>query len=160
MRAPKPRVSWAKMKSLLVAWVVLVGMLLPVQAGINAEFKRHAGHPVFAAVLNFCVGLFALALIVVLTRVSFPSPSRVAGAPWWSWLGGLMGATLVVTAIVAVPRLGASLLVAGLVAGQLFSSLLIDHFGWVGYAVRPITWSRGLGAILLMIGTLLIERGR
>ena len=137
-------------------------MILPLQSGINAELRRHTGHPLWAAVTNFGVGLFVLSVVdaVMVAEMGIPMPSleRLGQAPLWSYLGGICGASLVLTAVIAAPKLGAALLVACLVAGQLGSSVVIDHFGWVGYSVRPISGGRILGLLLLVVGVVLIER--
>jgi transporter family-2 protein len=145
-------------KVLLALFVVAVGAILPLQAGINAELRRHLGHPLLAAVVNFLVGILALASTVAIAGVRMPALAEARAAPPWAWAGGLCGATLVVTAVVAAPRLGAVVLVAGLVVGQLVASVLIDHFGWVGFPVRPISAARVLGIVLLTGGLLLVQR--
>ena len=146
------------MRALLIALAVGVGMILPLQSGINAELRRPPGHPLWAAVTNFGVGLFVLSVVVAVMGIPMPSLERMGQAPLWSYLGGICGASLVLTAVIAAPKLGAALLVACLVAGQLGSSVVIDHFGWVGYSVRPISGGRILGLLLLVVGVVLIER--
>ena len=69
----------------------------------------------------------------------WPSTGSLAGAPWWVWVGGLLGAFYVLGSVVAAPKLGAATLVAVILAGQAFASLLVDHFGWVGFEENPIT---------------------
>lgn len=135
-----------------------VGLLLPLQAGINASLRKYLAHPLWAGVGNFTVGLLAIVLIALLTRVPAPALGHLAHAPWWAWLGGLLGATLVVTSLIAAPVLGAALLIACLVGGQLVSSVVIDHMGWAGYPVKPIDAGRVIGVILLIAGVLLIQR--
>ena len=146
------------MRALLIALAVGVGMILPLQSGINAELRRHTGHPLWAAVTNFGVGLFVLSVVVAVMGIPMPSLERMGQAPLWSYLGGICGASLVLTAVIAAPKLGAALLVACLVAGQLGSSVVIDHFGWVGHSGRPISGGRSLGLLLLVVGVVLIER--
>ena len=145
-------------KILLIAMMIGVGMLIPVQAGINAEFRRHAGHALWAGTLNFAVGLAAILLVSMLSRIPVPSPGAVLAAPTWAWIGGFLGATLVVTSVIAAPRLGAALLIACLVAGQLISSVIVDGFGLVGYPLRPLNMERILGVLLLLGGVWLIQR--
>ncbi len=147
------------MKSLLLLLMLGAGMVVPLQAGLNAEFRRHAGHPLWAGLLNFMVGLAAIVLVLVLMRVSPPSATRLAAAPSWAWLGGLCGATMVVSAVVSAPHLGAAALVAALVCGQLMASVVLDHFGAVGYEVRPVTVQRVVGVGLLIAGVVLVQRG-
>jgi transporter family-2 protein len=69
-----------------------------------------------------------------------------------------MGAFFVTMTIVAVPRLGAMSVMALLIAGQMAVSLVLDHFGWLGVQVHPITPWRILGAALLFAGVVLIRK--
>ena len=41
----------------------------------------------------------------------------------------------------------------------LIGSLVMDHYGIVGYSVRSISTGRVAGAVLLLVGVLLINRG-
>jgi bacterial/archaeal transporter family-2 protein len=68
-----------------------------------------------------------------------------------------MGAFYVVGSIVAAPRLGAVTLVALILAGQAVASLVVDHFGWVGFAEHPISPGRLLGVALVAAGVALVR---
>ncbi|NBX40857.1 MAG: EamA-like transporter family protein, partial [Gammaproteobacteria bacterium] len=91
---------------------------------------------------------------------SAPLPSReqLVSVPVWAWAGGLLGALYVSVANFAGPRLGALLLLALAVSGQMFAAILVDHYGLLGYAVQPASTQRLLGAALLLGGLLLIAR--
>ena len=43
-----------------------------------------------------------------------------------------------------------------IIAGQLVAGVLIDHFGWVGFAVHSINAWRVLGIALIMGGVWLV----
>jgi transporter family-2 protein len=146
------------MKTLIALLTMAVGMLVPTQAGINFTFRDHAGHALIAGLLNFSLGLTLVLGLTLALRVPWPSASMLAGAPWWSWVGGACGATMVMVSIFAAPRLGAALMVACFVTGQLLMSVVLDHFGWVGYEVRPITAMRITGLGLLLAGVFMIQR--
>ena len=143
---------------ILVLLAVLVGLILPVQAGVNAQLRLTVGHPLNAAFVSFAVGTLALALFLVLARVPLPNARTVALAPGWHWIGGGLGAVYIAAAIVLAPRLGAATLIASVVTGQMLSSLVLDHFGWVGFAQQPLTLARFAGAILVVAGVALIRR--
>ena len=49
-------------------------------------------------------------------------------------------------------------LVAAIVTGQMMASLILDHFGWVGFPQQSITPTRFVGALLVIGGVLLIQR--
>jgi len=76
---------------------------------------------------------------------------------WWAWTGGFFGAVYIAISIFLVPRLGAAFFVALLVAGQMLASVAFDHFGALGLSEHPIDIPRLIGAVLLVIGVVLIR---
>jgi bacterial/archaeal transporter family-2 protein len=143
---------------LLLLLAVAAGVLLPIQAGVNAQLRTALGSPVAAALVSFVVGTAGLVLVTLALRTPLPLRSAWAASPWWQWTGGLIGAVYVLASIVLAPRLGAATLVAAVVAGQMLSSVLLDQYGLVGFPVHPISAVRLLGAGLVIVGVLLIQR--
>src|ERR687887_74601 len=80
------------------------GAMLPVQAGVNAQLARFVGGPVRASFVSFLVGTIALLALSVAILKPLPSGSKLGTAPWWVWVGGLLGAFYVVGVIVSAPR--------------------------------------------------------
>lgn len=132
------------------------GVVLIVQVGVNTTLRSALGEPVVAALISFLVGSVALVGFLLLSRTSWPARAQWVEIPWWAWFGGILGAFYVVSTIVVGPRLGAAALLALIVLGQLVTSLLVDHFGWLGFPQHPVTALRLLGALLLFGGMLLI----
>ena len=138
-----------------VLFAVGAGAMLPLQFGINAQLAEWIGSPIRAALVSFAVG--TAALLVVALAVARGWSDRAGDAPWWVWIGGALGAFYVLGSIVAAPRLGAVTLVAVILAGQTLASLLVDHFGWVGFAEREITAGRIAGVALVAAGVALVR---
>ncbi len=134
------------------------GAALIVQVGVNTTLRGALSAPVLAALLSFVVGSVALAAFLLVSRTEWPGRAQWGAIPWWAWLGGILGAFYVVSTILAGPRLGAAALLALIVLGQLATSLLVDHFGWIGFPQHPVTALRLMGALLLFGGMLLIVR--
>ena len=44
------------------------------------------------------------------------------------------------------------------VTGQLLCSVLLDHFGWVGFEAHLAGWGRVIGCLLMVAGFALIAR--
>jgi transporter family-2 protein len=159
--AVRPRPPPRKENPLELALILLalvVGALLPVQAGVNAAMARHAGRPEWAAFLSFAVGLAGLAAYLLAARLRPPSLAALAAAPAWSWVGGLLGAVYVTAIVMLTPRIGFALTLALTLAGQMVAALALDHAGALGLATRPITVPRLAGAVLLFAGVLLMRR--
>ena len=143
---------------IFLALALLIGALLPLQAGLNAQLRTWLPHPVEAALISFLVGSAVLLVVTLALRVPLISNSRLMSAPWWLWTGGIFGANYVLVALILAPRLGAATLIGLTVSGQMISSVVLDHFGLVGFALRPISPGRVLGSALLLLGTFLIQR--
>jgi transporter family-2 protein len=133
------------------------GVLLPVQAGLNAQLRSALGSPIAAALVSFLVGTAGLATIALLLRTPLPLGRAWTATSPWLWSGGLIGAVYVLAAIVLAPRLGAATLIAAVVAGQMITSLVLDHYGLVGFPVHSMTLVRLLGAGLVIAGVILIQ---
>jgi transporter family-2 protein len=122
---------------LFLLLALAAGMLLPVQAGLNAQLRSALGSPVAAALVSFLVGTAGLATIAVLLRTPLPLGRAWSATSPWQWSGGLIGAVYVLAAIVLAPRLGAATLIAAVVAGQMIASLVLDQYGLVGFPGSP-----------------------
>jgi transporter family-2 protein len=133
------------------------GAVLPIQAGVNAQLARFVGGPVRASFVSFLVGTIALLVLSLAIVKPLPSGSRLGAAPWWVWVGGLLGAFYVLGAIASAPRLGAVVLIAAVVAGQSVSSVLADQFGWVGFREHAATPGRLAGLALVFAGVALVR---
>jgi len=139
---------------LLIA--VAAGVMIPFQAGINTQLAQLVGSPIRAAFVSFVVGTIALFVLSLLILKPLPPGARLAGAPWWL-TGGFFGAFYVAGNIVSAPKLGAATLIAAIVAGQSFASILIDQHGWVGFREHPATPGRLIGMGLVLCGVALVR---
>jgi transporter family-2 protein len=142
---------------LFIAIAFLVGGLLPIQGVINARLGQLLHHPLQASLTSFTVGAGFLAGCLWLTGVGFPTAGLVKEVPWYLLCGGLMGAVFVTTVLVLVPRIGVANVLIAAMAGQLFISMLVDHFGWLGVPVHSLGISRILGGIFLLLGVVLVR---
>jgi transporter family-2 protein len=145
------------MKWFSLVLALSAGAVLPLQAGINSQLRTYAGSPLIAAFISFLVGTVLLFAMTLVLRLPWPSLSALAQAPWWAWLGGLLGAILVFLAIVLAEQLGAAVMVALIITGQMIVSLLLDHYGLVGYTRNTLSPARIIGTVLLLSGVFLIR---
>ncbi len=137
---------------------ILSGAFIAVQAPINAQLARGLGLPVAAAFFSFLSGTVVLGVVtVVMTRIQGISLDWKAPAPWLFVVGGILGGFYVTLSTVLIPRIGAAALMAFLVAGQLIAGMMLDRIGFMGFAVREISLGRVAGAVLLLVGALLVR---
>jgi bacterial/archaeal transporter family-2 protein len=136
------------------------GVLIPVQAAMNAKLREFVLSPFYSALISFAVGTMVLILLVTLATVQGQPGSWRAGAtaPWWAWIGGSLGVVLILAGVVILPRVGAGPFSAALIAGQLCGALILDHFGFLGLAPRAFSASRLIGLTLVLLGVWFIQR--
>ena len=108
----------------------------------------------FAFVVTATIGL----VFLLVARRSVRGYVEAFQAPKWLWLGGVMGAFIVLGITVSGPAIGTTATVALLIAGQLVAATLIDRLGWFGVERISIGWVRLLGIVLLVGGAALTLR--
>lgn len=146
------------MRWLFVIFALIAGACVPTQAGINNQLARYLGHPILTSLASFGVGTVALLLYIFVLHIRWPIVATAVQAPWYLWIGGILGAIIVSATIILAPVLGAATMIGLVVAGQMLASIVFDHFGLVGYAVHPISFWRAMGATFLIVGVALILR--
>lgn len=139
-----------------VLLALLAGALLAAQGPILARMAQHAGGPVQAAMVAFAIGLTALLAVGLLTGAGPPRPAAIARMPVWLWAGGLIGTSLLVLTIHAVPRIGVTPFAAAVVSGQLIAAMAYDHLGAFGLPLRQVGAREIAGCVLLLAGLGLI----
>ncbi len=147
--------SWGLLAQIALA--VVAGLAVAYQPGMNAKFAEAAPHRIYGGVQSFFIGFAVLAIIALFIRTPPMQVHKISALPWWSWLGGTLGAFFVMTAIFLVPKMGTTVYVACMLAGQLIGSIIIDHFGHMGLAQHPFTPGRALGILLLVAGIACIK---
>ena len=103
--------NWNVLAALAV--VSVGGVAVAVQAPVNSALSRAIGNNLFAATISFGVG-FVLLLALSTARGAVPTLGDLRAAPWWAWLGGVLGALYVWSAIYSVPKLGVVTMIAPL----------------------------------------------
>jgi transporter family-2 protein len=144
--------------ALAMLLAITVGALLPIQVAMNIKLRESFRDPVLTALPNFMIGTLLLLGYVLLMRSRLPSAATLAQVPAWAWLGGAIGACYVIGSLYLGPKIGATLLLALILAGQVSMSLCVDHLGLLGFPHHPFNPARLAGALLLVTGVLLIVR--
>ena len=140
-------------------WLLILmfcgGIAIAIQPSINGRLAQKIG-TIESSCISFAVGAFALLLLALaFGRGSFRG---LAFTPWWQLTGGLLGAFFVTLTIIAVPRIGTTATMAAVIAAQLATGALLDHFGLFGFREIPLDGKRAAGMLLLVVGASLVIR--
>lgn len=136
---------------------ILVGACTGIQGGINAQLTKYwAKNSVLASTVSFLIGTLILWVLTIILVI--PIPVFTDNILWWHWTGGFLGAYYVFALVYLSPKLGASNVVALILAGQILTAVILDHFGFVGFPVNLVTPTRLLGIVLLILGVIIIKK--
>ena len=150
-----------KMQSqlLLISLALLAGAFVPFQTGSNTALTRSLGSGFYASLIVFMVASLAMIALIIFQKQNLPSVAQMQTVPWYAWVGGgILGGAYIYILIYLAPKLGIANVTGLVVAGQLITAILFDHFGFMGFAVHPINWQRLAGVLLLIGGLYLIKK--
>ena len=135
------------------------GMLTSVQVAINGELGSVLNSPVRAAFVSFLVGTIILIAIVGLKERTFSGLKNTfkQKAPWWVWIGGILGGLYVLINVLLVGQIGTGQTVIIVLFGQVTGSLLVERFGLFGSTKNKITWVQIVGLILMVAGIIIVQ---
>ena len=146
------------MKAFLFVLAGVAGLLNAVQAGCNAALGKAIG-PFAAGIAVLLVSMTVfVATGLVSGRLEWPGMARISDAPWWAWCGGALGALFIMAQLFAASELGSAVFMALTVTAAVSMSLVLDHYGLVGFKQHTAGWGRIAGAALMIAGLGLIAR--
>ncbi len=144
------------MTFLFILIAIAAGVTSALQSGSNQMLQKSLAAPLWTVALVSAVTLAASLILPIVSGEKLPQAAAIGQAPSWAWIGGLLGLGFVLATVYATPRLGAGLFVALIVSASTITSLVLDHFGWMGFSVHQAGAGRILGGVLMIAGVALI----
>lgn len=135
------------------ALALLAGAMIAVMVAANGLLNAQVGLWMSLAVIHVC-GLITIGAILLIRRK--PVRLRAPGAPWYLYLGGVGGVLTTALNNLCFEPLGAALMLAMVIVGQLLGSSLVDHFGWFGLKRHPFRRGKLAGFGAMALGLLLM----
>uniref|UniRef100_A0A7C1WU48 DMT family transporter n=1 Tax=Pseudomonas graminis TaxID=158627 RepID=A0A7C1WU48_9PSED len=132
---------------------IAAGLGITLQTTLNGQLaKGVGGDSVAAALFSFTAGAVCLGVFSLMRGGIVASLAAIPAQPWWSLVGGLLGAGALLSYVVLAPKIGLSALLGLAIAGQIISSLVIDHFGLMGASERPVSLVKLAGTMVMLAG--------
>jgi transporter family-2 protein len=73
-------------------------------------------------------------------------------------LGGVIGPIYVIILTITAPIIGIAMTMIGILAGQVFKSLIIDHYGLLGTPHRKVDRKRVLALVFIVVALSLVAK--
>ncbi|BBU33541.1 membrane protein (plasmid) [Burkholderia sp. THE68] len=138
-------------------FAVLAGVSNPLQSASNSALLKGMHVPIVAACVVYLTGAACLALCTPLYGFGLRAAlTRFSGVPWWAYIGGICNALFLMCSLLITRRLGSATFTKLVVFSAVVTSVVIAHFGLMGFELRPAGALRLLGSAFAIAGVLLI----
>ncbi|MCL2337424.1 MAG: DMT family transporter [Firmicutes bacterium] len=142
-----------KLLSLPVA--ALAGVAMAVQGSLNTALGKVIGLLEATFVVQL-VGLLLAGILLFGFRLGNGDWHRYSEAPWYLYLGGLLGVAITYGVVRSMAGVGVAAATTAIIVGQLFTAALIDHWGFFGLERIPFGWHKVAGAAIMSGGAWLL----
>lgn len=123
------RLEGESMPLLPILFAVSAGLLFSVQQAVNGRVAAASGQPLAATFMNFMFGSVVLGAVFGLGLSALGEDfTGLFHAPWWAYLGGLIGIAFITIGAYTVPLVGVLVFALMSIMGQLLGSLALDIF--------------------------------
>lgn len=135
--------------------VFLSGVLLAAMQSFNGKLSTSIG--IYGT--SFLVHLIGGILLAFYITVIKKEKIRLYPMPLYAYAGGIFGLILVSFTSLTIAHIGNVLTTVLTITGQIFLSILLDHFGLFGVQRNSFNVRRIPALCLILLGVLLISFG-
>ncbi len=136
-------------------FALIAGITMALQGSLNSALGKVVGLLESTFIVHV-IGTVALVILLFLFQLGRGDLGRFNQAPWYTYLGGLLGVLIIYAVVASIPKLGVAVATTLIIVGQVATALVIDHFGLFGLKTVPFTWWKLLGLVFLATGAKLM----
>ncbi|HPZ41297.1 MAG TPA: DMT family transporter [Bacillota bacterium] len=129
----------------------IAGMAMALQGSFNAILGKIIGTLETTLVVHL-IGIAVVIIALFLFKLGTGNLALIKNAPWYTFLGGVLGVLIIFGVAVSIPRTGVANATTAIITGQLLTALIIDQYGLFGLDKVPFTFWKGLGLACLAAG--------
>lgn len=137
---------------------LLAGAAIAIQAGMNAQLGVSLKSPLLAAAVTFMVACGSVLAVVFISARQLPTTTSIHAVPGYLWFSGAISAFGVASFYFLIPQMGVGSMMSYALTGQLLIAMLISHYGWFDLPETPVTISKLVGVLAMIVGIVLINR--
>lgn len=127
---------------------LLSGMIITVMNIFNGQLSNYYGVYV-STVLIHLIGLLTFMVVMSVKKERIQWKNRI---PLILYSGGMIGVLTVIFNVMTVSSLGAALLTALGLLGQMITSIVLEQQGWLGTIKCSLSLSKMISLVIVMLG--------
>lgn len=127
---------------------LLSGVIVTLMLAMNGQLSDQFGLYLSTLIIH-TVGFVTIFIVCVYKKFSI---NLKQGVPWYLYMGGVIGIFTVLFNNATIGAIGASLVSALGLLGQLGASIVLEHKGWLGSVRSAITKEKLLSLLIILVG--------
>lgn len=139
--------------------VIIVGLIGGIAVGLqgpmSGAMSQRMGPLGASLVIHSGGAIISVLLILFLGGVNWQA-MKTLPVPYF--FAGLFGVILYFSFAYTLPRAGVAVTSSLLILAQMGIGLVLDHYGWLGAPVHPISWMRLAGVGSILLGAFLVTK--
>lgn len=134
--------------------IILIGLIGGVAVGLQSPLASMLSQRLgtFESVFIVHLGGALISLIPLLLFCGGGKLSQWRSVPWYALGAGAFGLVVIGAVSYMIPRVGIAASITTIVAGQLLVGTILDHYGLLGAAVKPLDLTRIIGLAVVLAG--------
>lgn len=126
----------------------LAGMIVTVMNVFNGQLSNHIGVYLSTVLIHF-IGLMTFLVIMVIKKQKISFHHHL---PLLFYTGGMIGVFTVIFNVISIATIGAALVTALGLLGQMITSLVLEYMGWLGTIKRKLSFQKVVSLMIVVIG--------
>ena len=142
-----------------ILFIILIGLTGGIAVGLQSTMASTISQRLglLESVLIIHIGGALVALIPLLIYGG-GKLGQWRSLPWYTLVAGIFGLIVIGAISYMIPRVGVAAAVTTIVVGQLFISMILDHFGLLGAAEKTLDATRVIGLVVVLVGVWLMVK--
>jgi len=133
----------------------IAGSTMAIQGSLNTVLAKTIGQLEATFVVHL-LAIIVLVLLLLVLNLGQGNLKLINKAPWYSYVGGLLSIVIVYTVMVSIKKLGVANATTMIIASQIITATVVDHFGLWGLEQTSFQFVRLIGIVFLIIGVKLL----
>lgn len=131
---------------------LLNGIMIAVMVTANGLLAEMTSHWTALVIIHLCGLLTAVVVLIVKKKFT----NIFTGVPFYIMLGGALGVITILLNNLCVNNIGVTMTLALALVGQIIASGIAEHFGWLGFHKKKITFRKIPAYILMTAGAVVM----
>ena len=127
---------------------IVAGMIVTIMNVFNGQLSNQVGVYLSTVTIHL-IGLLTFIMIMFIKHQKISFQNHI---PLILYTGGMIGVFTVIFNVMSISTIGAALVTALGLLGQMLTSLVLETKGWLGAKKRTLTLQKIISLMIVMIG--------